>query len=111
MNYADVEHATAEKRTVETISLDEFVAREKIAHVDAIKIDVEGAEPLVFAGMKQVLAQKPFVVFEYSPRYSKSLVEELQKTHRLFSIPRTGKLTPVVGLPDEDCNNIVIDDA
>jgi hypothetical protein len=111
MQYADAEHATAERKSVETISLDEFVKRENIPHVDAMKIDVEGAEPLVFAGMKQVLLQKPFVVFEYSAKYSHALVADLLKSHQLFSIPRTGKLTPIVGEPDEDCNNIVIADA
>lgn len=44
-------------QTVEMISLDDFVAEFKISKIDFIKIDVEGAEKLVFEGAKNLLAR------------------------------------------------------
>ncbi|HUR06411.1 MAG TPA: FkbM family methyltransferase [Nonomuraea sp.] len=47
------------------INLDAYLQREGVAHVDLVKIDVEGAEPLVLAGMKQVLARdRPDILVE-----------------------------------------------
>jgi len=40
---------------VETITLDEFVLREGIEHIDLIKVDIEGAEPLMIQGAQKVL--------------------------------------------------------
>jgi hypothetical protein len=37
--------------------LDSFLSTQGIAHVDLIKIDVEGAEALVFAGARKLLAR------------------------------------------------------
>ena len=42
--------------TVETITLDEFVQGERVTAPDLIKIDVEGAELLVVAGMRETLS-------------------------------------------------------
>ncbi len=82
----------AERREVAGISLDDFVAQERIARVDMLKIDVEGAEPQVFAGMQTVLTQKPQVVFEYTPETSQALLAELQKQHAIYVITPEGKL-------------------
>jgi FkbM family methyltransferase len=52
--------------TVETVSLDEFVQELNIEKVDFIKIDVEGAEHLVFEGMQKILSSssQPTILFE-----------------------------------------------
>lgn len=54
---------------VETISLDSFLAANGVSSVDFIKIDVEGAEPLVMEGMKQIASQSPRLkmLMEYNP--------------------------------------------
>ncbi len=57
-----------------------------------IKIDVEGAETLVFQGMPKLLQRKPVIVFEYNPWDSKPLVDELAKTHSIFKIVPGGTL-------------------
>ncbi|HKV25369.1 MAG TPA: FkbM family methyltransferase [Candidatus Acidoferrum sp.] len=41
---------------VQTITLDDFVARERIPRVDVMKVGVEGAELLVFRGGRKLLA-------------------------------------------------------
>jgi FkbM family methyltransferase len=55
-------------QTVETISLDEFIQEYSIQKVDFIKIDVEGAEKLVFQGASQFLASdsQAIILFESS---------------------------------------------
>ncbi len=54
------------KELVRTETLDEFMAAQKIDHVDIMKVDVEGAETLVFAGAKKLLARRdaPILICE-----------------------------------------------
>ncbi len=58
-----------EKVKVGVITLDELVKEAGWKKVDLIKIDAEGAEPLVFEGMKQLLRQHRDlrIVLEFSP--------------------------------------------
>jgi FkbM family methyltransferase len=51
---------------VPVVTLDSYVARERIERVDLIKVDVEGAETLVFKGASRLLASDaaPIVFFE-----------------------------------------------
>ncbi len=50
---------------VETVTLDSLIDRAGLTRVDLIKIDVEGAEPLVIAGARDLLARlRPAVIFE-----------------------------------------------
>lgn len=42
--------------TVKTVTLDHFLESRKIGKIAVVKIDVEGAEPLVFAGAKRLLS-------------------------------------------------------
>jgi FkbM family methyltransferase len=53
---------------VRTESLDQILEENGIDHVDAIKIDVEGAEELVLLGAARCLARhRPIVIFEFNP--------------------------------------------
>lgn len=59
-----------EGEQVQTEALDNVLAASRIAHVDAIKIDVEGAEELVLRGAMRCLSeQRPIVIFEFNPGY------------------------------------------
>jgi FkbM family methyltransferase len=51
---------------VPVVTLDSYVERERIERVDLIKVDVEGAETLVFKGARRLLASDaaPIVFFE-----------------------------------------------
>lgn len=55
--------------TVDTIALDKFMPLNQIDQVDFIKIDVEGAEPLVLKGMRQIVRNSPglTMLVEYNP--------------------------------------------
>jgi FkbM family methyltransferase len=50
-------------------SLDNIIAQAGLPRVDFIKMDCEGAEPMIFAGMEKILQQNPQIkiVMEYSP--------------------------------------------
>ncbi len=49
--------------TVSTITLDEWMSKHSVGHVDMIKADVEGAEMLLLTGMKETLIQSRPVIF------------------------------------------------
>lgn len=54
-----------EGEVVETLTLDSLVAHCDLDRVDLIKIDVEGAEPMVIAGAQTLLSSlRPAVIFE-----------------------------------------------
>lgn len=54
---------------VRTATLDNLLAELNVKKVDIIKMDVEGAEPFVFEGMKRTIANNPGLqmIIEYSP--------------------------------------------
>lgn len=57
-----------EGEEVQTETLDKVLEENGIDHVDAIKIDVEGAEELVLHGAARCLTtQRPIVIFEFNP--------------------------------------------
>lgn len=69
------------KITVQAISLDDYLAQNKIERVDIIKMDIEGGETMAFAGMKNTLAKNDglAVVTEFAPRWIKTAgVEPLE---------------------------------
>lgn len=89
---------------VPTIALDEALAAE--THVDVVKIDAEGAEPLILRGMGRILTDNPGIriLMEFAPVHLKragfdpgAFVEEIQSMG--FSIARvhdvTGERLPV----------------
>jgi len=57
-----------EGEEVQTDTLDQLLEENGVTRVDAIKIDVEGAEELVLRGAIRCLtAQSPIVIFEFNP--------------------------------------------
>ena len=67
---------------VEAVALDEDLSRRSIQHVDLLKIDAEGAEPLVLAGAAKLMRSErpPVMVIEVNPyclRNAGSSVEAL----------------------------------
>ena len=63
-----------EFETVRSITLDAVVRDLQISHVDFLKIDVEGAEPLVLRGAKQTIEKfRPSILFEINAPAMKAL--------------------------------------
>jgi FkbM family methyltransferase len=94
-----------EKREVNITRLDSYIAANHIYRVDFIKVDVEGAEKLVFEGASELLSQmQPTILFEASEMTSKAFGYspiELFKKLRTFgftvnSIDDGNRLTPVL---------------
>lgn len=67
--------------TIQTITLDDFVEREKISKVSLIKVDVEGHEMAVLQGAKNVITRYAPAIFievqEESLQRAKSSVDAL----------------------------------
>jgi FkbM family methyltransferase len=57
------------KVKVQMMTFDSLMEQMNITHVDVIKMDVEGVEPLVFEGMKKTIENNPGlkIIIEYSP--------------------------------------------
>lgn len=93
----------AREEAVPITTLDTFLRENGISHVDAMKIDVEGAEPLVLRGAAELLAKPnaPLILFEcsllssglgYHPVESIWLLEEIG--YSLFAIdPNDGAIS------------------
>ena len=62
------EYATTSIGEVEITTLDAFARFHLIDHIDLVKIDVEGSEPYVIVGMKNLLEQKRVdrILIEYN---------------------------------------------
>ncbi|WP_332816234.1 FkbM family methyltransferase [Ramlibacter sp.] len=70
---------------VPSVSLDHFVARERIARVDFIKVDVEGAEMFVYAGARGLLHRcRPVVFCELDERWTARYDYDTDKVFDLF---------------------------
>ncbi|MEA5466506.1 FkbM family methyltransferase [Leptothoe sp. PORK10 BA2] len=91
--------------TVPVVTLDEFVAEQKIDHINFIKVDVEGAEKLVFDGAESLLdSHEPIIImfeatnvtssgFGYS---TKDIIYQLfNQGFEVSALEGPGKLTPI----------------
>ena len=72
---------------VACLRLDDFLRDRDISHVDALKIDVEGAEFLALEGARELLSQPkaPLVLFELSDLCEKGFGHPVQAILDLFS--------------------------
>ena len=67
-------------------TLDSLVTELALDRLDFIKIDVEGAEPLVFDGARQTLTRfRPAILFEVNPKALTALGFEFDSAWRLLS--------------------------
>jgi FkbM family methyltransferase len=61
------ERSGQKEYVVQVTSVDEFVEKERLARVDVIKMDIEGAELMCLAGMKKTLQSKlPVIIVEFN---------------------------------------------
>jgi FkbM family methyltransferase len=95
---------------VATESLDSFVRREALATVDAVKIDVEGAELHVVRGMRGLLegGQRPVLQMEFNASALAAAGSDPDELYASLArhgyqghLMRRGKLVPISGPPAE----------
>jgi FkbM family methyltransferase len=80
------------QETIAADSLDNIVEQENLERVDFVKIDCEGQEPSVLAGMEKTIRRNPGIriVMEYSP----CIYEDAAGfTDKLFSLFNIGEVT------------------
>lgn len=109
--------ATTDGETVRTLTLDSLVARENLWRIDLIKIDVEGAEPMVIAGATRVLCQlRPAVIFECnawinaggaSGAASETWDMLAEANYRFFRLT-DGLFGEIAGPPADFCNVLAV---
>ncbi len=95
---------------VQTVTLDEFAANQRLSRVDFVKIDVEGVEARVLRGGRRTFEHfKPIILIEFwgyglaqagsTAGEVASVLEELG--YKLFE-PHSRELKPLARLPDGD---------
>ena len=109
--YADEKDIPPHIRQVPLLTVDTLLKGSNITQLDIMKIDVEGAEPLVLAGMRQTLAQWPecIVVLELSEscvgRQDKSVQTQLDEYKKYFThisyLDKAGEEVPIETLDVE----------
>ena len=86
---------------IPSITIDDFIAEKGIKNVDIIKIDIEGAEPLAFLGMKKTIekSKKMKILMEFNPKALESgnvipmeFLEECSHSFDFFQIVDNGDL-------------------
>lgn len=105
--------------TVQTVTLDDFVAERRIDRIDFMKIDIQGAEILLLEGGRRTLAElRPDLVVEVSPadmagigKNSRDLLRALEgcgyQTYELRSDGTPGpRIDANAVAPDFDRENI-----
>ena len=98
---------------VKTQTLDQLAIELELPRIDLVKIDVEGAEPQVFSGMKETIARNKDlrVLIEYSPYLyddAKSFTEFL---FQHFEVKRIKDVDNMITLTETDIPGLLsIDD-
>lgn len=73
------------KETAETDTLDNYVENHKITKADLVKIDVEGCEPMVIEGMKNIMLNfKPLVLIEVLDERLNTIGSNKENLYSLF---------------------------
>ena len=102
---------------IETESLDNVLRRISIEHVDAIKLDVQGAEELVLRGASEIVTSiRPVIMFEFHPEGAISLGLEPDGAWNLlhglgydfFGVRQQGGVTRLLFPPSTIANIVAI---
>ncbi|WP_328702987.1 FkbM family methyltransferase [Arenibaculum pallidiluteum] len=101
---------------VETTTLDALAAQLGLPRVDCVKIDVEGAEPLVIDGGREVLTRwRPTIIFEVNSAIALRQAgtadgawTRLAALGYRFSRLTDGALAPISAFPRDFCNVVAV---
>lgn len=106
--------ASDDGEEVPVTTLDALLAEHGIGRVDVLKIDVEGAEPLVLAGAAKTLGHRPVVVFEIHSQAANRTADPHAAWTALaalgygFRVVTEGGLSPVTSPPTTVSNVVAI---
>ena len=104
-------HTLVGYEQVETTTIDNYVRSHKIAKVDLIKMDIEGAELLALRGARDLLSQSkaPAIILEVGDLNTQGfgyqaveICEHLkQMDYRMYGLSRYGRLVYLAKYPDD----------
>lgn len=114
--YSMVGYEGAEFEEVQAITLDKLIKELQIDRLDCLKIDVEGAEPLVISGaIESIRRFHPKIIFEAnsegtkrSGRKSNAVWNMLQKLGYDFYCFKHGVVSRLSDFPTACCNVVAI---
>ncbi|MBN1120195.1 MAG: FkbM family methyltransferase [Anaerolineae bacterium] len=100
-----------QKYTVQTITVDHYLAEQGIQSVDLVKMDIEGAEIGALRGMKATIAGSPQIklIMEYNPKALKAF--EYKPQEALREVLSLGFATIQVIEPDGSLTDLTNDPA
>ena len=88
---------------------DTSLLENEIAPPDIIKIDVEGFEPQVFAGMQQTIREKrPIIFFEHLLLEDETVRQLVPPEYELFFLLDDGTLTRDFGIRRQGANGVLV---
>lgn len=64
-------------------------------HIDIIKIDIEGAEPLAWKGMTRTLSKTDLVIIEIGPYLPSEFIDQLYNDYEVSHVTVTGEEVPL----------------
>lgn len=98
-----------EKEKIDADSMDNIVNELQLPRVDFIKMDCEGAEPMIFEGMKATLANNPGIkiVMEYSPFIYNNPFEFTQYLFNIFDVHVINAESQAVLYEKENINRLI----
>jgi len=111
--------ATREGEEVATVTLDALVEELKLPRIDVIKMDVEGAEPMVVEGARRSLERwHPTILFEVNSAIlhrrgerTDACWDRLEALGYRFWRLQQGRLVPIAQVPADFCNVIAMHEA
>jgi|CXWL01.1.fsa_nt_gi FkbM family methyltransferase len=72
------------KQEVSVVRLDDWLHAEEVRKIDVIKVDIQGAEPQAFIGMKETLRKARALFVEYEPSILRSIGHEPEQMLKLL---------------------------
>jgi len=106
---ADGKKEKRNKVKVEAIMLDELMERMSVSKVNMIKMDVEGAEPMVFEGMRKTIENNPGlkIIIEYSPHLYSDAKGFTEYLFANFTVNRIKDVEVMTRLDESAIDNLV----
>jgi FkbM family methyltransferase len=77
-------------------------------HIDIIKIDIEGAEPLAWKGMEKTLSKTDLLIIEFGPYMPSEFIDQLYNDYEVSHVTVTGEEVPLSRLDFEKLEDLTM---